>query len=57
MTDIKVDFNFSPEILKGATEAQDEVEKILEEVKNELINSSGTGLNAVELTLAGLEKN
>jgi len=51
MSEFKVDLNFSTEVLKGASEAEDEVARILDEVKNEFLSGEG---GAVDLTSSGL---
>ncbi len=52
MSDLKVDFNFAPEVLQDAAEAEVEVERILEEVKGELLDSVSSDSGVVELSLA-----
>jgi|GEM_PF-2426309 len=55
MTEIKVDFNFAPEIVEGAMDAEVEVEHILDEIKQELVGSaSAMGDDVAELNANSL---
>lgn len=58
MTNFSVNFNFSNEVLNDATDVQNEVDKILSEVKEELVGSSNSsGALDLNATLADLNKN
>lgn len=41
MPDMQVDFSFSVEVLQDASDAEAEVAKLLDEVKNEIENGGG----------------
>ena len=52
MSVTNIDFNFTPEVLKEAAEAEVEVENILDEVKSELLESANSDSGVVELSLS-----
>ena len=49
MTELKVDLNFTPEIVEGAMDVELEVEHILDEIKQEMIGEDVTELDANSL--------
>lgn len=49
MSELKIDFCFTQEVLNNANEVQNDVDQILGEIKNELLGSSDVGGSAVDL--------
>ena len=49
MTELNVDFNFTPEIVEGAMDVEVEVEHILDEIKQEMLGNDVAELDANSL--------
>ena len=52
MQDLKVELNITPDVKEDIDEAEFEVGRILSEIKDELLSSSGPDGKGVELTLS-----
>ena len=49
MTEFAIDFNFRPEVLDSANNADVQVDQILNEIKGELVGSQSQGNEAARL--------
>jgi hypothetical protein len=49
MTEFTIDFNFRPEVLETANDADAQVGQILDEIKGELVGSPDQGNEVVKL--------